>query len=94
MNNNVMQKEFLNGLTTPLGYGYIEPDEVVDICVDNDISFLEFQKDVDWLDEPDMEAIAEVYAEDCDDEDAKEFLGTDEMSDEDTQLEHWSRERL
>ena len=92
MNN--LQREFLNGLTTPLGYGYIEPDEVVDICVDNDISFLEFQKDVDWLDEPDMEAIAKVYAEDCDDEDAKEFLGTDEMSDEDTQLEHWSKERL
>ena len=92
MNN--LQREFLNGLTTPLGYGYIEPDEVVDICVDNDITFANFVEAVDWLDEPEMEAIATVYAEDCDDKDAKEFIATDEMSDMDTQLEHWSRERL
>ena len=68
------QTEFLNGLTTPLGYGYIDEVEIVDICIDNDINFKSFYNSVDWLEEYQMESIATAYSEMCEDKDAEDYL--------------------
>ena len=68
------QTEFLNGLTTPLGYGYIDEVGIVDICIDNEINFKSFYNSVDWLDDYQMESIATAYVEISDDTDAEDYL--------------------
>lgn len=66
--------EFLNGVTKLLGYGYIGPDEVVNVCVDNGINFKNFYNLVGCLDEYQMEDIAMTYIEESEDLDAEDYL--------------------
>ena len=71
MNNTT---EFLDGLTTPLGYGYIEPDEVAEICVDNNIGFKELHN-LGWVADSYLDEIAEAYVYmETEDIEAEEWL--------------------
>jgi|SaaInlV_150m_DNA_3_1039698.scaffolds.fasta_scaffold169647_2 hypothetical protein len=54
--------EYLNGIMTVFGYGYIDEQQVVEIILSDDISFEELEEVVkDWIDEDELENIKEEY---------------------------------